>query len=93
MSSLYTHAIRLFLLVLLFSLVGIGVFSKRGWLDWRRMVKQNQELQAKIEAARRQKLALEHQVEDLHLRPAEQERVVRQVLGYVKKNETVIEFP
>jgi len=76
-------------LILLFA---IGVFSKRGWLDWRRIVRQDGELQQRIDLLRRQRDLSERQIEAFQARPAVQERVIRQVLGYVRPDETVIEF-
>ena len=70
----------------------MGVFAKRGLLDWRRIRGQNEEIAMKIELARAQKESLLRQVQLLQTDAAQQERVVRQMLGYVRPNETVIEF-
>ena len=57
------------------------------------MVDQNNKLEHKVATIRDQKIDLERQIEQFQKNPEEQERVVRQVLGYIKANETVIEFP
>ncbi len=92
MSSQYRLFVRYPLLLATGLLCLMGTFSKRGLLDWRRMVDQNEKLEQKIEAVKDQKLAMERQIEQFQKNRDEQERVVRQVLGYVKPNETVIEF-
>ena len=57
------------------------------------MVYQNEKLNHKIVSVREQKIAIERQIDQFQKNPEEQERVVRQVLGYIKPNEKVIEFP
>lgn len=91
--SRYVLFVRLPLVAALFLLAAMGTFSKRGFFDWQRMVHQNREMRSRIEELAGQKADLERQVLALKSDPAEQERVVRQVLGYVRPNETVIEFP
>ena len=86
------HLFRLFLIAVIVGLTGMGVFAKRGWLDWQRIVHRNSELQAQIDKISLDKESLERQVEALQSNPAEQEHVIRQILGYVKPQETVIEF-
>jgi len=83
---------RLFFGAVLLSLLGMGVFSKRGWLDWRRMVRQNEELTREIAHSMQEWDLLERQIEKLKSDPGEQERTIRRVLGYVRDNEFVIEF-
>ena len=80
-----SRAILLFLLLM-------GVFSKRGWLDWRRMVRQNAHLDTRITLADSEKKSLERQILALETNPRVQERMVRKVLGYVKANESVIDL-
>lgn len=77
---------------LLVSLLGMGFFSKRGWLDWRRMVRQNEELTREIARSTQEWDLLERQLEKLKADPVEQERTIRRVLGYVRESEFVIEF-
>jgi cell division protein FtsB len=91
-SGTFIFFIRLPLLAALFLLLGMGTFSRRGFLDWRRMVRQNEILDEKILALHAQKENLNEEVRALQNDPQEQERVVRTVLGYIKSNETVIEF-
>ncbi len=91
--SRYLYLVKLPLIAAMFVLVAMGVFAKRGWMDWQRMVRQNHDLGTKIAAVRKEKADLERQLVALKSDAAEQERVIRQTLGYVKPNETVIEFP
>lgn len=93
MTSQYRLFVRLPLLFSIALLFLMGTFSKRGWLDWRRMMEQNEKLEQKIVEVSEQKVALQRQIEHFQKNRDEQERVVRQVLGYIKPNETVIEFP
>ena len=88
----YFYGLRFFLIFLMLTLAAMGVFAKRGLLDWRRMVRENRLLQGKIEEARKQKQELERQVSALQTNTIEQEYFVRRILGYVKRDETVIEF-
>jgi cell division protein FtsB len=83
---------RVLLLAACVGLIGMGAFAKRGALDWKRIARRSAELQAQIDRSYLQKQSLERQVESLQSDPEEQERVIRQVLGYVKPRETVIEF-
>lgn len=92
MLSQYRLFVRLPLLFSIALLCLMGTFSKRGWLDWRRMMVQNEKLEQKIVEVSEQKAALERQIQQFKQNRDEQERVVRQVLGYIKPNETVIEF-
>ncbi|MSP18661.1 MAG: hypothetical protein EXR74_03725 [Bdellovibrionales bacterium] len=93
MASQYRLFVRFPLLLSIALICLMGTFSKRGLLDWRRMVDQNNKLEHKVATIRDQKINLERQIEQFQKNPEEQERVVRQVLGYIKANETVIEFP
>jgi len=70
----------------------MGIFARRGWLDLRRMMSQTQELRRQYDVAQLQRGELERQSEAFRADSFEQERVIRQALGYVKKNETVVEF-
>ncbi len=92
-SSRYFYLVKVPLIALMFLLVAMGMFAKRGWTDWQRMVRQNRDMHSKIQGLQIQKADLERQLIALKSDSAEQERVIRQVLGYVKPNETVIEFP
>lgn len=84
--------VRLVLWGMIVGLVAMGTFAKRGIMDWKRIARRNVELSAQIEKAREQKQSLERQVEALQSNSAEQERVVRQTLGYVRPQEIVVEF-
>ena len=85
--------LRLFLWAILLPTLTTGIFAKRGWFDYQRMVVQNAELEAKINQALEEKRKLNAQIESITKNRDEQERVVRQVLGYVRSEELVIEFP
>lgn len=85
--------IRLFFLVLLIGMGVMGVLSKRGWLDWRRVAQQNDEIQVRITEATLQRDRLESRITALQTHPEQQEILVRQILGYVQPAEMVVEFP
>ena len=89
----YVRFVRIPLLVLLGALALMGVFSKRGWLDRNRIERRNVEMEGRIEELKGQKADLERRLAALKSDPAEQERIIRRILGYVRPNETVIEFP
>lgn len=80
-----------FLIFALFGLVLLTTFSKRGYLDLTRMKSQNREMKKKIEQSLLQKSRMEKKLEALS-DPIEQERLVRQILGYVHPNESIIEL-
>ena len=84
--------LRAVLIVIIFSLIYVGIFAKRGFLDWRRMVDQNENMVAKIESTQERKKRIDKDIKNLRHDARSQERLVREVLGYVKNNETVIEF-
>jgi hypothetical protein len=87
-----TFAIRAFFTVIVLGLIIGGIFSGRGVLDWSRMARQNGQLRTKIEAAQLEKEGLESRIRRLRTSQFEQRQVVRQTLGYINKNEIVIEF-
>lgn len=91
-SRAYLLLVRLPLFLLLGVLVTMFVFGKRGYLDLRRMKMENQRLSSQIADATTQKLNLQNQVAMLQLDKQEQEKVVREVLGYIKPKEWVVEF-
>lgn len=74
------------------ALVLAGIFSKRGYLDWSQMRAKNAELEAVIGELSRQRAALDNRMERFESDPRERERLVRQTLGYLKSNETAVEF-
>lgn len=90
--AIFIYFVRLPLITAIVLFTVMGIVSKRGWLDWRRMVRQNGELQVKLADIRRNHGELERQIRLLKSDPSEQERVVRHVLGYVRPDETVVEF-
>ena len=83
---------RFFLLFLIATHAYMGVFDKRGWLDWRRMLRQNASLETQIKLASLEKQALEKKIRAIQSSAVEREQMVRKVLGYVRTDETVIEF-
>ena len=90
--AIFIYFVRLPLITAIVLFTIMGIVSKRGWLDWRRMVRQNGELQLKLAEMRKNHEDLERQIRQLKSDPSEQERVVRHVLGYVRAEETVVEF-
>lgn len=88
----FVFLVRLPILALILILLGMGTFSRRGFLDWKRMRNRNEEVTEKMLVVSEQKAALEKQIQSFEFEKVEQERVVRQVLGYIRANETVIEF-
>ena len=73
-------------------MVFMGVFSRRGFLDFRRMTNQNLELRRRIEMVTKEKFGIERQISNFRSDPVEQERIIREKLGYVRKNDLVVEF-
>ena len=70
----------------------MGLFGKRGLFDLRRMRNENHRLAQEILQTQQQNEALKVQMAALQKDPQEQEHMIRKVLGYIKPNETVIEF-
>ena len=93
MPAQYRIFVRAPLIGLILLVCLMGLFARRGLLDWRRIDHQNMNLGARIASARELRKQLQWQIEQVQKNPEEQERVVRQFLGYIKPNETVIEFP
>ena len=91
-SRVLIRGVRLLLYFASFSLLIFGIGSERGLLDLRRMLRENQGLNAKLAAMELQKYGLEDQIHRFETDKEEREKVVRQVLGYIRSNETVIEF-
>jgi cell division protein FtsB len=90
--TLYPYFIRFPLLLSVILLIWMGLFARRGFLDWRRIAHRNNEIGARLQTLKGQKESLEQQVEALQSNPNFQERIVRQTLGFVRKDETVIEL-
>ena len=84
--------LRLLLFAILISLLYLGIFAKRGLLDFRKMVAKNKEFSTKTELLLQQKRVLANQILTFGKDSREQERVVRERLGYIRPNEIVIEF-
>lgn len=92
MDRRYRYLVRYPFFFAIFSLGLMGTLSKRGLLDYRRMVDKNREISNRIEELKGQRATLANQLDTLKASREEQERWIRSVLGYVKKDETVIEF-
>jgi len=86
------HRWKIFISTLILISVGMGVFSKRGVVDLKQLTKKNSELERRVELAKLRKYDLEKQIQSFENNQEAQERVVRQVLGYVRKDELVFEF-
>lgn len=85
--------LRLFAIGLLL-LNGYAVlFSRRGLRDLQRIKNENSALSQRLAQVKLEKETLEKKVAGLQNEPREQERAVRQTLGYVRPGEVVIEFP
>lgn len=85
--------VRLFFVLLLVGMVTMGVFAKRGWIDWRRVAQQNEENRVKLAEAVLKRDRMESQITALLTHPEQQEILVRQTLGYVNAGEIIVEFP
>ena len=85
-------ALRSPLVIIFIGLIGVGLFAKRGWRDWRLIEKKNDEIRLRIAEAESQKRDLERLTYLIQYSHEEQERVVRRVLGYIRPFETIIEF-
>lgn len=88
----YLCFVRLPIITLILLLSIMGVFAKRGLIDLKRVTQQNALLHQQIEESLSQKQKLERRLEAFRRDPKEQERVIRQTLGYIRKNETIIQF-
>lgn len=88
----YHPLLRLPILACLFLLLYVGIFTKRGLLDWRRMVQQDESLTVRIRQLKLEKEKLTRRIEALQSDPIEQQYLIRQTLGYVRGDEIVIEF-
>lgn len=89
----YVFFVRYPLLFCLISLILMGILAKRGFVDWRRMVHENESLKAKLVVLKKQHTKLERENDLLEKNTEYQENVIRQTLGYIRANETSIEFP
>jgi cell division protein FtsB len=89
----YSIVIRFPFFCAVVALAVMGIFAKRGYLDWRSMVNHNGELERQIQAARLSRDELEKQIRALETSPFAQEQAVRQHLGYLRKDEIVVELP
>jgi cell division protein FtsB len=78
--------------ILIAILLVMGVFGKRGWLDLRRMSSENQRIENELSQVREQKEVLVSEIRALQQDRQAQEHTIRKVLGYIRPDETVIEF-
>ena len=88
----YQYFVRLPALLLITVLLYMGVFSKRGFRDLTRMRNHNAELSLGIKKAKAERDRLTKRIQGLKESVSEQERTIRQVLGYVRVDETILEF-
>jgi hypothetical protein len=84
--------VRLLFGTLCLALIGKGVFSERGLFDCRRISGGNAQLKEKLAAARQEKEDFDRKIRLLKTSSFYQNQIVRQSLGYIAKNETIIEF-
>jgi len=73
-------------------LIIMGVCGKRGVLDLQRMKRENDRLEEELKTAKAQHEDLTFQIQALQRDPQAQEFMIRKVLGYIRTDETVIEF-
>ncbi|MFM8269529.1 MAG: FtsB family cell division protein [Pseudomonadota bacterium] len=73
-------------------LLVMGTFGKRGWLDLKRMQNENRRIQEELLKVEEQKGALTSEIKALQQDPQAQEHTIRKVLGYIRPDETIIEF-
>jgi len=78
--------------ILIAILLVMGMFGKRGWLDLKRMNTENQRVQAELSKVQEQREVLVSEIRALQQDPQAQEHTIRKVLGYIRPDETVIEF-
>ncbi len=91
-SRSYLYFVRIPLIFFFVSLILMGILAKRGIVDWRRMVHENENLHLKLGQLEKQKTKLLRENELLEKNAEYQENVIRQTLGYIKANETSIEY-
>ncbi len=78
--------------ILILTSVGMGIFSRRGWLDWQRMEQKNTELETRVGELSEQKDRLERRFRAFRTDHQFQERILRERLGYIRSDEKVIPF-
>jgi cell division protein FtsB len=86
------RVVRATMWLLILVLVTMGIFGKRGLLDLQRMQSENIRLVKEIGEAHRNKEVLTHQIVAIQRDPQMQEQMIRKILGYIKADETVIDF-
>lgn len=84
--------LRVFYCLFFVTFVFMGFFSRRGWLDYLRVEKQNKEIEEKIARYTLEKAYLEKKIRALKQDPRVQEKVIRQGLGFVREGDILIEF-
>lgn len=89
----YHLFVRLPFAVCCLLLVVMGIFARRGWMDWRRMERHNQEIAARLEKSASEREDLAQLIRGLETSQLAQEQAVRQHLGYLRPDEIVIETP
>ena len=91
-TSAFVVIVRIPLCLLILSLVCVGIFAKRGLVDLRRMEREATQMENRVAQVRKDRERIQRKLEAFHNSREEQERVVREALGYVKPQELVIEF-
>lgn len=84
--------LKWFMITLLISITLVGVYAKRGLRDWRRMTAENERIATEIAAQKTEKESLERRIAAIKSNRQAQELLVRQMLGFVREEEWVIEF-
>ncbi|NBV49981.1 septum formation initiator family protein [bacterium] len=87
-----SRLLRNFAWGLIATLVVMGIFGKRGWLDLRRMERENSNLKAEIMELQEENEQMSRDIHAFQSDPSVQEAMIRKVLGYIKRDEKIIEF-
>jgi cell division protein FtsB len=70
----------------------MGIYGKRGVRDYYKVKYQYDEVKILHTNLKKEKETLENKLENFRKNTKTQERVIREILGYIKSNETIIEF-
>ncbi len=70
-----------------------GLYGPRGWLALRRMEREMQEKQRRVQELQQQNMQLGRRIQELKNDPAAIERLARQRMGLVRPGELVFKLP
>jgi len=83
---------RLFLVLLIILIGTMSVFSRRGILDLKRMWDRNAQLETKISDLKSVNFSLKRRIDAFQTNSHEQERMVREVLGFLRPGEVLVDL-